>query len=399
MEVGLELHARSLGAAWSRKGAEAAAVTVSVDGKYHQDLLLWAGEDFFKYRISLGRLRPGKHRVAVALNQPRSSPGAAAEVISISPLLLNSIHKDRPEDLFAFSHSPILYARANTIDRFSDVPLLMYYETRREPTGDFTVRYTVIFSNEDGGTSTAALMARWGRTTDIEWVYELTARNGRVTRRTYQGLGHETKPFTGEALAEHPLIAVTSDNNNFSDLACSAVRFAPLPFRAHLDQSSRETLMDAHPWTYRIMAEELSREGRVSAAPADLHTIADPRHYLFVETYAEQAGTAIAVEAVVDGDTTRYSSDLGDSRLRVDRSGFARIAVRLPSPAATSKVSAINLRCYSHGQPGGERVCKRAVVKKAVVLDNNYLPRNIPVAGPQAGALAPGSVTAFEVVR
>ena len=31
----------------------------------------------------------------------------------------------------------------------------------------------MIWSNEDGGTNTPALMARWGRTTDIEWIYRV----------------------------------------------------------------------------------------------------------------------------------------------------------------------------------------------------------------------------------
>ncbi len=44
-EVGLEIEARSPGASWAREGAEAAAVLISVDGEYNQDLLLWAGDE------------------------------------------------------------------------------------------------------------------------------------------------------------------------------------------------------------------------------------------------------------------------------------------------------------------------------------------------------------------
>jgi hypothetical protein len=61
MDVGLEIEARSPGAAWVRKGAEASAVSISVDGKQNQDLLLWAGEEWFAYRVMLGRLAKGKH--------------------------------------------------------------------------------------------------------------------------------------------------------------------------------------------------------------------------------------------------------------------------------------------------------------------------------------------------
>src|SRR6185295_12332104 len=55
-DVGLELTASSPGASWARKGAEAAAIVVEVDGEYNQDLLLWAGDRAFSYRLSLGKL-------------------------------------------------------------------------------------------------------------------------------------------------------------------------------------------------------------------------------------------------------------------------------------------------------------------------------------------------------
>ena len=68
------------------------------------------------------------------------------------------------------AHAPILYARADTVGGFTDVPLLAYCERLVED-GKPLLQYTTIFSNEDGGTSTRALMARWGRTTDIEYIY------------------------------------------------------------------------------------------------------------------------------------------------------------------------------------------------------------------------------------
>src|SRR5467141_1756609 len=76
MEVGVEIEARSPGASWAREGAEAAALSVSVDGVYNQDLLLWAGEELFQYRLMLGRLGKGKHTVSVSLNPARSAAEA-----------------------------------------------------------------------------------------------------------------------------------------------------------------------------------------------------------------------------------------------------------------------------------------------------------------------------------
>ena len=76
----------------------------------------------------------------------------------------------QPSDYDVFAYAPVLFARLNTVGQFSDIPLLLYCEHLRVD-GEDTLQYTVIFSNEDGGTSTRALMARWGRTTDIEYVY------------------------------------------------------------------------------------------------------------------------------------------------------------------------------------------------------------------------------------
>ncbi|MEO6212740.1 MAG: hypothetical protein ABIP65_03835 [Vicinamibacterales bacterium] len=43
-----------------------------------------------------------------------------------------------------------------------------------EPTARGTrYRYAVIFTNEDGGTPADRLMATWGRTTDIEYLYSV----------------------------------------------------------------------------------------------------------------------------------------------------------------------------------------------------------------------------------
>ena len=50
----------------------------------------------------------------------------------------------------------------------------------------------MIFTNEDGGTATDRLMATWGRTTDIEFVYGVDVDGaGTVVAEEFQGPGHE----------------------------------------------------------------------------------------------------------------------------------------------------------------------------------------------------------------
>jgi len=403
MEVGLEIEARSPGASWVRKGAEASALLISVDGKYNQDLLLWAGEEFFNYRVMLGRLSKGKHTVSVSRNPARSAAGASsAQVKRLRPIPLGTASEMGviDEEQLALAHSPFLYARANSIDRFTDIPLLMYYENLPEAGGVLIVRYTVIFTNEDGGTQTAALMARWGRATDIEWVYQIRARGGKIIEETYQGVEHETKFFTGpRAGGSHPLLAVASDNNNFSDLACSAVRFAPLPIRARLEKATRESVMDLYPQTYRVMTEELIREQRISEAPTDINHIADPRDYIYIEAGSEQEGAAIAFDVKVAGQARVFSSDMGDARLRIDRSGTFRSAVRLPKGISPKMIETITARCDLRPTTPGGGHCKHLNLLRALMLDHNYVPRPLPLQTQPESSLTAGQTLVFTLVQ
>jgi hypothetical protein len=403
-EVGLEIEALSPGASWARAGSEAAALVVSIDGAYNQDLLLWAGEESFSYRVMLGRLSKGKHKVAVTLNAARSAAGARrAEVKSLRPLVFTAARgagEQAGEEQFALAHSPILYARANTIDHFTDIPLLMYYEIPHEASGDLVVRYSIIFTNEDGGTQTAALLARWGRGTDIEWVYELRARGGKIVEETYQGVRHETKHFVGQrAGGAHPLLADASDNNNFSDLACSVVRFAPLPVRARLEAATRESVMDSFPQTYRVMTEELLREGRISETPSDINTIADPRDYLYIEAVSEQAGATLAFDVKVAGQSKTFSSDMGEPRLRIDRSGYFRTAVRLPKNVSPDAVESVTARCHATTTTAGGEGCKHLKVVRVLTLDRNYVPRTLPLQAEPESSLAVGETKVFRLTQ
>ncbi|MET0647286.1 MAG: hypothetical protein ABW208_11740 [Pyrinomonadaceae bacterium] len=398
-EVALEIEARSPGASWARKGSEAAALVVTVDGAYNQDVMLWAGEGFYRYSVLLGRLPKGSHKVSVALNEARSAAGARrAEVKSLRAVVPYAfLGADPGGHAFAVAHAPVLYARPNTFDHFTDIPLLMYQESL--PEGDDVVfRYTVVFTNEDGGTQTAALFARWGRGTDIEWVYEVRVRGGKVVAETFQGVRHETKAFNGQrASGNHPLLAVASDNNNFSDLACSAVRFAPMPVAVRLEAATRESVMDAVPQTYRAMYEELLREGRISDSPSDINTVADPREYLYVEAASEQTGAAVAFDVKVRGRDDVFKSDMGEPRLRIERSGYYRTAVRLPKGVAADSVESINARCHTHPATASGGTCARLKLVRVLTLGADFAPRTLPHQPQPEASLAAGESKLFRL--
>lgn len=363
------------GTNWETKAAEAAVVTVFVNGKYNQDVMLFGGAEKLNYRVLLGNFPEGQHKVTLVWNEKRSAPNAKNVIITalnVLPASVNIVNeKDFEKNLLAVIHTPVVYARPNAVDKFTDIPLVSYYEIIPEPENVYRIRYTTIFSHEDGGTQAVALMARWGRVTDIEWVYEIKVKEGKIVEEIYQGANHETKNFTGKKVfGSHPLLFNVTVNNNFADAGCSALRFAPLPVKADLSAASRETLMEQFPWTYRVMSEEVIREGRVDAEKIEANIIADPRDYLYVEVQTELQNAAVSVET--NGGAT--TSDFGNKLLRVNRSGFVRIALRLPKDFKQTYPDKIAVRCHTADESKGDGVCKTLNVIKVVRLNKGFKP-------------------------
>ena len=147
---------------------------VFLDGREVANVVTFAGAEPFTYRTALGGVTTGRHRVAVRFDRDKSPPavrGAAVERLRASLA---------PADDAVARFAPILYGRdlpeipGRFENNHTDVPLLAYHTSAPDGAGNRTIEYTVIWSNEDGGTNTPALMARWGRTTDIEWIYRVT---------------------------------------------------------------------------------------------------------------------------------------------------------------------------------------------------------------------------------
>ncbi len=422
-ETWLTIDARVFGASWEKKGTEAAVLTIFINGKYNQDVILYAGEESLsgekkvqhEYEVFLGELTAGNNEIAVTLNKAQT-PAAVKDVVvsSISPLsaslsdyrMFAKIPAGSKENegfeafranFIARQNAPFIYARPNTIGKFSDIPLITYYEISGAADGAQRIRYTTIFTNEDGGTQSAALMARWGRMTDIEWIYEIEIKDGKIISEVYQGANHQTKAFTGKRVfGNHPLIFDQTDNNNVSDTGCSALRLAPNAFRADLSAGSRETVMDKNAWIYRIMAEEAAREGRINPANLGVNTIDDVRNYLYVETFAENKGAAVSLE-IKDSNDKASRSDWDNAFLRIDRSGYFRIAVRLPE--SNSKINSITLRCHATSQKSPDPACANARIIKVLKLSENYELTELKFDSSPAANLKPDENIVYKIKK
>lgn len=375
----LTVEAATEKASWETPNAESAVLTIFVDGKYNQDVLLFAGAEKFVYRVLLGKYSGGKHKVEAVLNNARSAKNVGQTKVSMFSVTTTAPTSNA--DRIALENSPMLYLRPATIDKFSDIPLLTYYEIiQASDEKKFKIRYTTIFTNEDGGTQTAALMARWGRATDIEYVYEIDVAGGAIQAEIIQGANHEIKNFGGKRVfGIHPVIYDATVNNNFADSGCSKLRTMLLPVRADLSKKSRETVMDENAWTYRLMAQEMQRENRIDPANLGANTIADLRDYLYAEVYSEPQNAAIAIETKVDGKV--LSSDDGRELLRVNRTGFLRIALRMPREMRGKFPSEMAIGCYPPAKKNEqESSCKNLNLIKIVRLDENFRPHEVKLS-------------------
>jgi len=233
------------------------------------------------------------------------------------------------------------------------------------------------------------LMATWGRTTDIEYLYSVEVdANGSILDEDMQGPKHEILPFRGKREGRHPLLWVSTDNNMVLDSGTTAVRYAPAPALVDLTNVSRETVMDANAWTYEVMAKELARERKIAAnAPPGHGTIPHPTRFVFLEACGE-AGTN-ALTASVNAGGNWHASDRGVAAYRIVRDGCFRAAIPLPDSASAGDVSSIRFEAHPRPdrQAGTSRITR---VNRVFALDGRFMPGPSLARWEGSATLTPG---------
>ena len=326
----------------------ATALDITVDGDVLTTVLFFGKVGHGPYTALLHALPAGRHDVAAQPSPYWSWPAsAAAPALTASPA----------PDSIVTAHAPALWLRSDTIGVSTDLPLAMYAEDMRI-NGTGVLRYSVIFSNEDGGTATPALLARWGRTTDIEMAYEEEWRDGRRVSARYQGPDHRVIEYAGARQGEHPSLVDATLNNVFLDRGRTAVRVTMVPTLVDLRSATRESVMDRQPWIHRRMADELQEEGKAAV-------FGDVREYLYVDARLTLSGGAVAASARGEDGTWR-SSDRGLKELAVDRNGWVRIAIPHSRDATE-----VGFQCYPTKPAAG--TC-RVEISRVLSLDETYKP-------------------------
>lgn len=247
----------------------------------------------------------------------------------------------------------------------------------------------MVWSNEDGGTDTPALMARWGRTTDIEWIYrvEVDASGRRVDgTAVYQAPMHLTLKFTGRYEGDHPLLQTCTQNNNMCDVSSPdpPLRFLLDAAGTRPDGRAREVVMDREPWTYRIAAQEMVREKKIEN-PSDPATreVGDQRTYLFVE-FAKTTGAAtgsgsvpgVALGVRLKSDPSRlYRSDHDEPTWSIDRDGAVATTVELPEGTRVSDIAGIEALRRPTGTGDNGAPATVTSINRGFFLDDSFLPQ------------------------
>ena len=351
------------------------AVGVWVDGSYDQELLLFPGTGRTAYESLIGPLTNGRHHVELRPSDLWESAGC----LSAGRVGAAAVEAGMPmHDLYR--HAPVLELRADTVGEQTDAPLYAYAEQSRSA-ADTTWRYSVVFSNEDGGTPTRALLARWGRTTDIEQVYEITSSGGRTTREEFQGPDHVTRAFTGRRRGEAPILLVATMNNMVIDRGRGLAAVRPVPVVVDLARATRESTMDERPWAYRVMEEELASEGHIAAdAPLDgewPRLAPDPLSHVFLEARLKLDKT-VAVAWVKDRNGRRLWSHYERMPLAIDRDGWVRSAVAVGTDPGDA-VAEIGWACLAAPDQKPVGSCEIEATR-AFVLTRDFRPGSNLVA-------------------
>ncbi len=356
---------------WGETGREAVMLRVTLDERYALHVPI-ARPGRADYRVMLGSVGIGSHRLQVEIDADLTARdlrkrGAVVERITVDQV------QESAADYQPLALAPFVHARPDTVGHFTDVPLLMWYEV--EPTlRGRRYRYSMIFTNEDGGTPADRLMATWGRTTDIEYLYSVEVNaDGTILTDDMQGPDHEILPFRGAREGRHPLLWVSTLNNMVLDMGATRVRYAPAPIAFPLVNVSREVVMDAHPWLYAVASHELAREGKIAAsAPPGEGKIPDPRRYLYLEACGEVGDAAVAF-AVHVGDRW-IDADRGLAAYRITRDGCYRAAAPMPESPTRGDVRAIRFTAFERSDKPGRAPARVSRVNTLFMLDPHFVP-------------------------
>lgn len=198
----LEIEASSI-SDWGKKGNESNLLVVEViDEKnvyFEYSIVTYMGNNLYTYGLYLGFLHEGTYQVKISNKEVDVCIRTNVTIHNVTCLE----KKLSACETWAYEHAPVLYGRNHFSpydNCYTDTPLALLYSITEVENKTVKIDYHYIFSHEDEGTPAQLLMAKWGRTLDIEWCYSVTLnrKTSEIMEEKYQGPHHEVRPFTGQ---------------------------------------------------------------------------------------------------------------------------------------------------------------------------------------------------------
>jgi hypothetical protein len=333
---------------WGTLDAESVVVGVDVDGTHVGTIVVYGGAAPTPYRIMLGALGGGTHVLGLR-HEKKLSPAATSPVSLLAAPSVEAIAA--PDTRYDFTRfAPILLGIDTDLNpqngvagpvrgnAASDVPLIIY-STAVPGSGLTTYRYTMIWSNEDGGTGQYpdVLIARWGRTTDIEGILEVdVSDSGDLLEIRFRPDESGTlATFAGAFQGTHPIIRTSTANGLIADNGASTLQFAIPPLDYDDTNLPREGGMDLDLNSYIVMSKEMVREGKTEPVgnPAS-KKLSDLRDYLYLDYNIDVSASGQVLRGIaVVGGVTYYSDHNQSFTLALNPrfpAGIGRTAIELP---------------------------------------------------------------------
>ena len=373
------------GADWGTLDAESVVVSYDLDGTLLGTIVLYGGADATSYRIMLGALTAGDHVLGLH-HEKNLSPAAKSPVSLLAAPTVEAIAAADPRYDFT-RFAPVLLGidtelnPANTGglphlgNAVSDVPLIVYAKPIPH-VGYTTYRYTMIWSNEDGGTGLFPdlLIARFGRMTDIEGIVEVDVDDTGVLLevRFRPDESGTLATFAGSFQGTHPIVRTSTANGLIQDDGASTLQFAIPPLEYDDAGLPRELGMDLDPISYVIMGEEMIREHKIElVGSAASKKLSDLRNYLYLDYDIDVSASDRVLRGVAVVAGVAYYSDHNLSftpalNPRVS-DGVGRLAIELPPGTQLADIE-------QYGMQGIGVMSGTLFSADAFLLENDFLP-------------------------
>jgi len=264
----------------------------------------------------------------------------------------------------ALLHAPVVKVRVSLKEtRDSDIPLLLAYSRMPQTDGSVILRYTIFYSDEDSLKTVSALagqMGRYGRCSDIEWIYEVKLdANHQVVERLFHGglfknatMGHGRHRFSGALLDNtHAVLYNVGNNNIFADKGDATLDgYALVPRTDIPAPHCRESALFENTWMFRASDDETIREKK---SPG----VASSYLYVLIDGSPARPPGFLARAIILDGDKKVAEGVSGDGRTLIDRLGedlFERQAyTAIPfNPDVLSRIGDLHVElAFSVGEP------------------------------------------------